>query len=412
MTTRSNPVSIELTSKQRARLRDALSECHYMRTAATRQQIISYVRLDYPQISFDASADPLIEIAGIIDRCLEFGGLKCLECFLEHLADFEKKATKKMDAVWEVWNQICVSSSIQEQPPVPKQLTRSTPGAEKSSAPSAPRMRSALPERILKAGGEFHWDRDLWVNEFVDIVLSKQGKEDIRIVTIPAPPEADPDRFVQYLEAKCNELARMDEIGAPIAAVRLKLDERMMPHQIATRVLSLLASTLEESRKNLRAACEQINREWGQRERRPQLSLSSLAAELSRQLQDLARDCRLVILLHGFDESLSEDVRSWLLYTWLESDQYELQNVVVVLTGAPKIGLESLSRPPYILCLEPLPEMDAYELWEWAHEGLGMTWVTLDMVKELNKRIHGSAHDFYEFMQNWKLVRQFEVQAE
>lgn len=390
---------MEMNSNQRRQLRDALLSCSYMDTPQGRQQIMSDMKKDYREIKFRSSQDPVIEVAGIIDMCLEFGGESCLKGLLTVLEGYQGAGSDKMKAVWAVWNEI-VSR------PVPAQLRSSNVGEWRSSAIG---MGTARPEAdFSQVGRELHWDRQFVVDEFVDIVMARSGKEDIRVLAIPAPPEAGADSLVQRFEAICIELTRSAGMAVRIVPVRLQLTDSLVQYQIVVRILLLLASKIELCKRSIRDVCDQINKEWGPREARKDLSPDSLADRLSSSLQESASECRPVILLHGFDDRVSEQVRWWLINTWLESYHSELQGIVVVLAGTPKLGLEDLSQPPHMVCLDPLPQMSARDLWEWAYKGHNLTWLTQELVATYNReRIHGSPLKFYEAIEAFKALAQF-----
>lgn len=259
------------------------------------------------------------------------------------------------------------------------------------------------PDEFSRVGGEFHWDRSEWVDEFLKVVRGESGKGDIRVMAFPAPPEADPDGFVRYLEAKCTALSTSSQLAPRIVPIRLQLTDSLHPFPMVARLLDLLASQSDDCRDRFRKAAERIRNQWQPRETRYQLDQGVLAQEFADSLCEAAKTCRLVVLLHSFDAA-SEDLRAWILFTWLEVHQAELAGTVVAVAGNQGLGLEEqLNQPPHMICRPPLPAMHAYDLWEWAYYGHGLTWLPLEFVTKYNREhMNGSARSFSEFIETCK----------
>lgn len=98
-------VPLELSAVQRKKLRDALLSCRYMKRPEPRRQIMSDLQKDFKEISFDSSPNAAIEVAGVIDNCLDFGGATCIEAFLKILEGYEGSEANTMKAVWTVWRE-------------------------------------------------------------------------------------------------------------------------------------------------------------------------------------------------------------------------------------------------------------------------------------------------------------------
>jgi hypothetical protein len=385
----------KLSSTQARKLRDVLLLCRYMKGSDSRGQLIADLQKDYPEISFRSSQDPRIEVAGIVDSCFDFGGAPCLEAFLKILGGYEGEDGDRMKAVWAVWEETI-------SPPVPKQLRQDKPGEGQLPGPAVGTVRPR--DDVSWVGRELHWDREHVVEKFVDVARGIPGEESIRVLAIPARPEADPGRLMERLEAICEELSRTPGSKPQIIHARIELKPNWQEFQIVTEVLSVLASKAGDCATQLDEVREQIEREW-QGRRTPRPSTALLAKNFSECLAELAEKCRIVILLHRF-QNITDDVRSWLKTAWLTRHIPNLQGVVVVLAGAP--GLDGFSRPPHMVCFDPLPLMSARDLWEWAYEGHHLTWLTLELVTEYNrKRIHGSPLRFYEAIEAFKLLAQF-----
>lgn len=174
-----------------------------------------------------------------------------------------------------------------------------------------------------RVGGEFHWDREEWVREFLAVV--KGDKAEICVMAFPAPPEADPDGFFQYLEAKCNALATSSKPASRIVPVRLPLTGSMHTFPMVARILDLLARRSEDCQERFRKAAESIRKQWEPLQARNQLDQGALAQEFADYLCEAAKTCRPVILLHSF-EAASEALRDWIMFTWLESYQLTLRS--------------------------------------------------------------------------------------
>jgi hypothetical protein len=398
MTIDTNQIQDRLTRQQAEDLRNALLQCTYWAPQDSRHTVLDQHQKDFPDLSFEFNPDPQIETAGIIDRCIRHGGLQCLENLLKALQEFEKAPSLTMQAVWRVWGQI-------QGPKVPERL-KPTWGSREVLFSRPARQQGRIDE-FSKVGGEFHWDRDPVVYDILDIIRMKPGKQDIRIVAIPAPVEADPDRFIHYLEAKLKALPHFTDLEVPVIHARPSLTQNDQPYQLATEILTILASEVENGQEELLEALEKISLEWDQHEKKSKPSPQQLGQTLTTALKVLTQFYRPVILVNILEAS--EDMKQWLLFRWLLLAQKELEGIVVVLVGSPESDLETkYQRPPHMLCHDRLSGLTSLELYHWAYYGFGLTWITFEFVDHTNKtKVFGSARKFYRHLEVWKGFAEF-----
>ena len=98
--------ALKLNASQGAKLRKVLLDCQYMDDPQKRHQVMLDMRKDYPEIRFNSSQDPAIEVAGVMDTCLAYGGADCLKHLLQVLESYEGSQSNTMKAVWVAWAEI------------------------------------------------------------------------------------------------------------------------------------------------------------------------------------------------------------------------------------------------------------------------------------------------------------------
>jgi hypothetical protein len=98
--------AMNFTGVQKTRLRDSLLKCKYMKYPESRRQIVSDLQRDFKGLSFRSYPDPQLEVADILDSCLDYGGTECLQAFLTVLESYEGAEANTMKEVWNVWKEM------------------------------------------------------------------------------------------------------------------------------------------------------------------------------------------------------------------------------------------------------------------------------------------------------------------
>ena len=357
---------------------------------------------------------------------LEAKKRKKVEALVTFACDEYKERAMELQNFLQAWvvdpmsaNTLSTQNLIQSQPREQESLNQAArPGLESTSRtlstfhlPAKEDILSNLTEdeEEVFIGRELHWDRISVARMFLNMI-KKPEEQPLRVLGIQAPLKEGLDSLVNRFEKVCKSMV----LQKPLLYAKIQFHEALNANWLLARnILSTLRENARRSDQDtVRRQMERLTRardtiETRTNESNKRLTDSELCDILTDCLDEVARECTVVLLLPGFEklrDSKGELQSSqWLRDMWIPERACNVKGLVILITA--ESGLDQLAniQSSEIYCFHPagnsLPSMKPEDFEEWARVGFGIKKYTAEMAKRHYDMCHGSPKEFLRFLE-------------
>src|SRR5262249_46355784 len=146
-----------------------------------------------------------------------------------------------------------------------------------------------------------------------------------------------------------EEMCKGAKTPRPVLYGRVMLGQAVgAPPSLALRIINTLLTLAARAEQELvRSRAAELRLAWDEIEksslsgtRRQALSDHQLARKLTEYLQQVVRDCTVVLILEGFDQLRDDPSSKWLRDVWLNAYASVVRGLVIVITS--ETGLDEL----------------------------------------------------------------------